>query len=79
MVSYQQVPNNNININADNDYAFSRQRERGRIEVAKWLLSVPNNNININADNDSCFQAISVTQIIIEVVKMASGQFLEII
>ncbi len=43
------IPYNNININAENDYAFKEACENEHMNVVKWLLSILNNNININA------------------------------
>ncbi len=46
------IPNNKININAYNNYAFRISCIYDHLEVIKYLLSIPDNKININADND---------------------------
>ena len=49
------VPNNKININANDDYAFRFSCENGHLKITKWLLNITDNKININADNDCAF------------------------
>ena len=51
------IKDNNIDINAKNDYAFRYSCYYGNINIAKWLLSIKDNNININAENDFAFRS----------------------
>jgi ankyrin repeat protein len=47
--------NPDINISAENEYAFRCVCYRGHLEIARWLLSV-NPNINISAETEYAFR-----------------------